>query len=27
VEGIGVAIGLAAVCMWIAARTFVRENA
>ncbi|HEY7430281.1 MAG TPA: ABC transporter permease [Streptosporangiaceae bacterium] len=26
-EGIGVAIGLAALCMWVAARTFVRENA
>src|SRR5205807_1489953 len=26
-EGIAVAIGLAAVCMWVAARTFVRENA
>jgi ABC-2 type transport system permease protein len=26
-EGIGVAIGLAAACMWVAARTFVRENA
>src|SRR5437763_4454863 len=26
-EGVLVAIGLAAVCIWIAARTFVRENA
>jgi ABC-2 type transport system permease protein len=26
-EGVGVAIGLAAVCMWVAARTFVHENA
>jgi ABC-2 type transport system permease protein len=26
-EGVLVAIGLAVVCMWIAARTFVRENA
>jgi ABC-2 type transport system permease protein len=27
VEGIAVAVGMAAVCVWIAARTFVRENA
>jgi ABC-2 type transport system permease protein len=26
-EGVVVAIGLAAVCLWIAARAFVRENA
>ena len=26
-EGVAVALGLAAVCLWIAARTFVRENA
>jgi ABC-2 type transport system permease protein len=26
-EGIAVAIGLAVACMWVAARTFVRENA
>jgi ABC-2 type transport system permease protein len=26
-EGVLVAIGLAAACMWVAARTFVRENA
>lgn len=26
-EGVGVAIGMAAVCMWVASRTFVRENA
>jgi len=27
VEGIAVAIGLAALCLWIASRVFVRENA
>jgi ABC-2 type transport system permease protein len=27
IEGIGVAIGLAAVCLWLAGRVFVRENA
>jgi ABC-2 type transport system permease protein len=26
-EGVLVAIGLAAACLWIAARTFIRENA
>jgi hypothetical protein len=26
-EGIAVSVGLAAVCLWIAARAFVRENA
>jgi ABC-2 type transport system permease protein len=26
VEGVCVAVGLAAVCLWIASRTFVREN-
>jgi len=26
-EGVAVALGLAAACLWIAARTFVRENA
>ncbi len=26
-EGVAVAVGMAAVCMWIATRTFVRENA
>jgi ABC-2 type transport system permease protein len=27
VEGIAVALGLAALCPWIASRVFVRENA
>jgi len=27
VEGIGAAIGLAAVCLWLAGRAFTRENA
>jgi ABC-2 type transport system permease protein len=27
VKGIGVAIGLAAVCLWLAGRAFTRENA
>jgi len=27
IEGIGVAIGTAAVCMWLGSRVFVRENA
>jgi hypothetical protein len=27
VEGIAVAIGLAAACLWLAGRAFVRENA
>jgi ABC-2 type transport system permease protein len=27
VEGIGVAIGLAVICLWLAGRAFVRENA
>jgi ABC-2 type transport system permease protein len=27
VEGIGVSIGLAVVCLWLAGRVFVRENA
>ena len=26
-EGVAVSIGLAAMCLWIAARAFVRENA
>jgi ABC-2 type transport system permease protein len=26
-EGVGVAVGLAAVCLWVASRAFVRENA
>jgi ABC-2 type transport system permease protein len=26
-EGIGVAVGLAAFCLWLAGRVFVRENA
>ena len=26
-EGVAVAIGMAALCLWLAARTFVRENA
>jgi ABC-2 type transport system permease protein len=26
-EGVAVSVGLAAVCLWVAARTFVRENA
>jgi hypothetical protein len=26
-EGVAVAIGLAAVCLWLAGRVFVRENA
>jgi ABC-2 type transport system permease protein len=27
VEGIGVAVGLAAVCLWLASRAFIKENA
>jgi len=27
VEGIAVSIGLAVICLWLAGRTFVRENA
>ena len=27
VEGVSVAVGLAALCLWIASRAFVRENA
>jgi hypothetical protein len=27
VEGIAVSIGLAAVCLWLAGRVFVRQNA
>jgi len=27
IEGILVAVGLAALCLWIASRVFVRENA
>jgi ABC-2 type transport system permease protein len=27
VEGVGVAVGLAALCLWVASRAFVRENA
>jgi ABC-2 type transport system permease protein len=27
VEGIGVAVGLAAVCLWLASRSFIKENA
>jgi len=26
-EGVCVAVGLAALCLWIASRAFVRENA
>jgi hypothetical protein len=26
-EGIAAAVGLAAVCLWIAGRAFIRENA
>ncbi|HEU5418048.1 MAG TPA: hypothetical protein VFV41_10180 [Streptosporangiaceae bacterium] len=26
-EGVCVAVGLAAVCVWVASRAFVRENA
>jgi hypothetical protein len=26
-EGVGVAVGLAALCLWVASRAFVRENA
>jgi ABC-2 type transport system permease protein len=27
VEGIAVAVGMAAVCLWIGSRAFIRENA
>jgi ABC-2 type transport system permease protein len=27
VEGIGVAVGMAAICLWLASRAFLRENA
>ena len=27
VEGIAVAVGMAAVCLWIGPRAFIRENA
>jgi len=27
VEGIAVSIGLAVICLWLAGRAFVRENA
>jgi hypothetical protein len=27
IEGIAVAVGLAALCLWVASRVFVRENA
>jgi hypothetical protein len=27
IDGVAVAIGMAAVCTWVASRAFVRENA
>jgi ABC-2 type transport system permease protein len=27
IEGVAVAVGMAAVCIWVASRAFVRENA
>jgi ABC-2 type transport system permease protein len=27
IEGVGVAVGMAALCLWVASRAFVRENA